>query len=192
MNPRIRRFPASYVLSRLLRLLLPALLVALSAQLAQAQDVTLREGSRVSIETRSRQRTVGIVKSFDMDSVRLFTGESGATLSVARSDVTEIQVSHGRSAARGAIRGAMWGAGVMGVLGAIFVAAVESDDTYTVTDSDRAVFLANSIVGGALWGAGIGAFVKSERWERISMRPRITSSSAGVGLGVRVQSTLLH
>ena len=86
----------------------------------------------------------------------------------------------------------MWGAGVMGVLGAIFVAAVESDDTYTVTDSDRAVFMANSIVGGALWGAGIGAFVKSERWERVSVRPRITSSSAGVRLGVRLQSALLH
>lgn len=192
MNPRTRHFTVSYLLSRPLRFLLPALLVAVSARNTQAQDVTLREGSRVSIETRSRQRAVGVVKSFDSDSVRLFTGENGATLSVARNDVTGIQVSHGRSAARGAIRGAMWGAGVSGVIGAIFVAAVESDNTYTVTDSDRAVFMANSIVGGALWGAGIGAFVKSERWERVSMRPRVTSSPSGVRLGVSIQSALLH
>ena len=86
----------------------------------------------------------------------------------------------------------MWGAGIFGVLGAVLVATVESDDTYTFTDSDRAAFMANSILGGAMWGAGIGAFVKSERWETVSMRPRITSSSSGVRLGLRVQSALLH
>ena len=191
MSLRNRYFPAAYVLNRLLRLLLPAVLVAVAGKTAQSQEESLHEGSRVRIDSHSSRRVTGVVKSFDSDSVRLFTDENGATVSLARNDVTGIRISHGKSAGRGAIRGAMWGTAVGGVLGVLYLAAIESDDAYVVTDEDRVLAL-NTILGGAIWGTGIGAFVKRERWETVSMRPRFSHSSSGVGLGLSLQSALLH
>lgn len=189
MNPRTRHFTAAHLPSRLLRLLIPTALVAITATTARAQDESLHEGVRVRLDTRSSRQIVGVVRSLDSDSVSLYTDANGATLSLARSDVTGIRISRGKSAARGAIRGAMWGGAVGTLAGAIVIAAIKTDDTYVETDGEAGYIALNSLIGGALWGAGIGAFVKSERWERVSMRPRVVGSASGVRLGFSLQST---
>lgn len=178
-------------LSTLLRLLIPAVLLATTTGVARAQDNSLREGSRVRIETQSRD-IVGIVKSLDADSVRLYTDENGATLSLARNDVSGIRISRGKSAQAGAIRGAMWGTAVGALAAGIMMVAIGTDDSYETADNEVAYFALNSLIGGAVWGAGIGAFVKRERWETVSFRPRVASSSTGVSFGIRLQSGLLH
>jgi len=192
MNSRTRHFTAAHMLSRLLRLLIPTVLIAVTAPSAGAQDQSLHEGARVRIDTRSSRQIVGIVKSFDGDSVSLYTDNNGATLSLARNDVTGIRVSQGKSATRGAIRGAMWGTAIGGLAAAIVIAAIKTDDTYVESDGEAGYVALNSLIGGALWGAGIGAFVKSERWERVSMRPRVVGSPSGVRLSFNLQSALLH
>jgi hypothetical protein len=179
------------MLSTLLPLLTLTLLLSTTAAVAHAQDNSLREGTRVRLETQSR-RVVGIVKSLDADSVRLYTDENGAMLSLARNDVTGIRVSRGKSARAGAIRGAMWGTAIGALAAGILIIAVETDDTYQATGNEAAYFALNSLIGGAVWGAGIGAFVKKERWETVSFRPRVTSSASGVRLGIRLQPALLH
>lgn len=179
------------MLSRLLRLLIPTLLLSTAAGVAQAQDNSLREGTRVRVEIQSRD-IVGIVKSFDTDSVRLYTDENGASLSLARNEVTGIRVSRGKSAKEGAIRGAIWGTAIGAIAAGVVMAAIESDDSYQADDEEMTYFALNSLIGGAIWGAGIGAFVKRERWETVSFRPRVTSSASGVRLGMRLQPALLH
>ena len=189
MNSRPRHFTAAHMLSRLFRLLLPTVLIAVTAASARAQDESLHEGARVRLDTRSSREIVGIVKSFDNDSVSLYTDNNGATLSLARNDVTGIRVSQGKSATRGAIRGAMWGSAVGALAGAIVIVAIKTDDSYIESDGEAGYAALNSLIGGALWGAGIGAFVKSERWKRVSMRPRVVSSPSGARFGLKLQST---
>lgn len=192
MTSRTRHFTAAHMLSRLLRLLLPTILIAVTAGSAHAQDDSLREGVRVRLDTRSSKSIVGVVRALDGDSVSLYTDSNGSALSLARHDVTEIRISRGKSATSGAVRGAMWGGAIGGLAGAIVIVAIKTDDTYVGSDGEAGYIALNSLIGGALWGAGIGAFVKSERWERVSMRPRVVGSASGVRLGFNLQSTLLH
>ncbi len=192
MNVRNSHFIAVHILGPLYRFLLPTFILSVATGSAHAQTDALREGVRVQLETRSNKSILGVVRSIDADTVRLFTDANGATLSVSRDEIAGIRVSHGKSATRGAIRGAMWGAAVGAVAAGIVVVAIETDDSYVAADGEVAYVVLNTLVGGALWGAGIGAFVKSERWERVSMRPRITGSSSGVRLGFSLQPAILH
>ncbi len=192
MNPGNRYCIAALKVGRLHRLLLPTFMLSLGVGSAHAQSDALREGVRVQLETRSTRSIVGVVKSLDPDSVRLYTDGNGATLSVPREEIEGIRVSRGKSASRGAMRGAMWGTAVGAVAAAIVVVSLQTDDSYAAADGEAVNFALNSLLGGAVWGAGIGAFVKSERWERVSMRPRITGSSSGVRLGFSLQPAILH
>ena len=191
MTTRIRLSIRVDLLSTILRLLTPTLLLSIAAGVAHAQDNSLREGTRVRIETQSRD-IVGIVKSFDTDSVRLYTDENGAMLSLGRSDVTGIRISRGKSSREGAIRGALWGTAIGALAAGIVIVAIKTDDSYQAVDNEVTYVTLNSLIGGALWGAGIGAFVKRERWETVSFRPRVTSSASGVRLGIRLQPAVLH
>jgi len=60
-----------------------------------------------------------------------------------------------------ATRGAMWGAGTLGVTG--FLIADRGEDT-----SQFEVAL-TSVLAGAVWGGAIGLLIRQSRWERVEL-----------------------
>lgn len=153
----------------------------------RAQDITtLREGQRVRVTSSSNKDVVGVVRAARSDSIVVFTEPSGAPLAIATSDLRKVDVSRGRSVAQGAKRGAIWGGGIgaaLGVLGAILLSVDDSE--YATDDGDVAAFAANMIAGGLIWGAGIGAFVKAERWDPVVIQPRVGLSGVGLSFAFR-------
>jgi hypothetical protein len=191
MQARPRHFPIARAFVQLLRFILPAIVLFLSTTSADAQD-RLREGVRVRVSTRSSHDIVGVVRSISDDSLSIFSGDHGAILSIPSTDIRGVQVSQGKSAFQGAKRGAVWGAGAGAIGAALLLVAAKSDDSYQWTSDDLTYVAVNSVVGGIIWGAGIGAFVRSERWQPVSFRPRVARSSSGVGFGLSLESSLLH
>jgi hypothetical protein len=186
-----RKFSVARVFSQLLHLVFPALLIVSITARADGQATTLRDGMRVLVSTPASKKIVGTVKSIDRDSVSLYSGENGARLAVANSDIRSIRVSQGRSAWAGAKRGAMWGAGVGAALAAALVPFAKPGNS---DDSDinelRLAATTQLVMGGLIWGAGIGAFVKREQWEAVSIGPAVSPTSSGVGFSIT--SRLLH
>ena len=74
------------------------------------------------------------------------------------------------------MRGVAWGAPIGLVLGVIASAGTSSDpycfDNCSNSGSDKAAIVAGGTLAGVLWGAGIGAIVGRERWERFDVAPR--------------------
>ncbi len=191
MSAITRQFTVARAFSQLLHLIFPVLLLAVSASSARAQKQALRDGMRVSIATSTSKHIIGIVKSVEPDSVRLYTGDNGAVLAIAVNDITSVRVSQGRSAMEGAKRGALWGTGV-GALLAVVVAVATKEDEYYGTGLTRGDVAMQALLGGVTWGVGIGAFAKRERWETVSIQPHVSSTSSGVRLGFSFNSGLLH
>ena len=149
--------------------------------------MTLREGQRVRISSTSSKELVGVIRDARADSIVVYTEPSGAPLTIATSDLRTAEVSRGRSAAEGAKRGALWGAGIgagFALLGAVLIGSAH-DNEYTHTDNAIGEFAANMIGGGLVWGAGIGAFVKAERWDRAGIQPRVSRSGVGFSIAFR-------
>ncbi|HVF40840.1 MAG TPA: hypothetical protein VM939_13150 [Gemmatimonadaceae bacterium] len=193
MNASSRRFNFARVLNELLRAILVLSVIAPSADiLAQLSPGSLREGQRVRIEATGGRDAVGVVKAIDADSLVLFTGESGATLSLATRDVRGMKVSKGRSMSAGAIRGMLWGAGISGGIALAIVPAGLADEEANLDGEDAGAFVAQMVAGGLIWGGAIGAFVKRERWESISLQPSVQPVASGLGIGFRVSSRRLH
>jgi hypothetical protein len=148
---------------------------------------TLREGQRVRVSSTSNKELVGVVRQARADSIVVFTEPYGAALAIATSDLRTVEVSRGRSAAQGAKRGALWGGGIgagLALLGAVIVGTAD-DVEYAHDDNTIGLFAANMIGGGLMWGAGIGAFVKAERWDRAAIQPRVGLSGVGLSIAFR-------
>jgi hypothetical protein len=47
-------------------------------------------------------------------------------------------------------------------------------------------FVAQSIIATTVWGAGIGALVKAEKWERLSVHPTLTVAAATISAGLSI------
>jgi len=153
--------------------------IALSAvsTSARAQHSEIQPGARVRIAAPGivAGRYVGTVLTRSADTVEL--GAPGtAPVKVPFARVTSIEVSRGSSRALGAARGVAWGAPIGLVVGVLAAAGTDSDpycfDTCSSGGSYKAGIIAASTLGGALWGAGIGAIVGRERWERFDIAPR--------------------
>jgi hypothetical protein len=164
-----------------------ALLIAAPFVPVCGQEITtLREGQRVRVSSASNKEVVGVIRQARMDSIVIYSEPSGAPLAIARSDLRTVDVSRGRSAAEGARRGALWGGGIgagFALLGAVIVGT--SDLEYAHTDNAIAEYAANVIGAGLIWGAGIGAFVKAERWDRAAIQPRVGLAGAGLSIAFR-------
>lgn len=126
-----------------------------------------------------------MIRQARVDSIVIYTEPSGAALSIATSDLRRIDVSSGRTSGEGAKRGAIWGEAIGAALGLLGAMIVASDDSDYPGSPPAGEFLAQSIGGGLLWGAGIGALVKAEKWERVSIRPRVRISSVGLSIALR-------
>jgi uncharacterized membrane protein len=99
-------------------------------------------------------------------------------------------MSMGRSSLEGAKKGAMWGGAIGAAIDAAMVVAVESDPNVNKNGLFSAA--AQGIIGGIIWGAGIGAFTKAEKWESVPVHAGMSASSGGVGLSFAFSPSFLH
>lgn len=131
-------------------------------------------------------RLQGIVS--EMDEKTLVVLQDNRPVRVSRGAVTRLEVSTGthRKTVKGMIIGAAIGA-------ALFATEEPSDScegAVTICYTSRAGAMAWGAVGGAAWGAGIGALIKKDRWSPVALeRVQLTLGpvrGGGVALGVSV------
>lgn len=178
---------------RLTLLVLVVLAPRARAQLAEAQP-----GSRVRIQAPGivAGRYVGTVLSRTADTLVLGS-TNAAPVQVPISRITTAEVSRGSSRGLGAVQGLKWGVPIGLAIGVLAAAGSDNPDNVYCTGFDncgqsngafRARVITGSIVGGAIWGAAIGALVGRERWERFDVAPRtsfdIRRDGARLGLAL--------
>ena len=152
---------------RVVSLLLGVALLAMhSPSLAAQGPLPLAEvqpGARVRVEAHGivAGKYVGTVLSRRGDTLTL-GNPSGTPVVLPLGSIGSLEISRGKSRTAGAIRGMLGGAPIGAALGIFGVAEV------------FAAFTA----AGVLWGAGIGAIVGRERWERFDL-PRRTALLIG-------------
>ncbi|HEX9189574.1 MAG TPA: hypothetical protein VGB87_21040 [Vicinamibacteria bacterium] len=139
------------------RITLAALLLGTMGAEARAGEEDLL-GSRVRVRTiQPGEPRVGVFEQSTPDELVIRTGGPDSPVRVRRADVAGLEVSRGtrRHALKGLLAGAVaWGA-LVGL-----VAAFDTLDESGVGEP--------LVIGGMLAaGAGVGALVKTERWERV-------------------------
>lgn len=164
-------------------------LLAASAVSVSAQQPILSEGQRVRITTSTVREAVGVVARSTPDSLVILSASGGGRTSVATRALEKLEVSAGKSAVAGAKKGAIWGGVVGGVAGLIFLVApcdVPEGSTLDCSASTKAEYAAISLGSGILYGIGIGALVKSEKWAPVNIQPRVTLSRNRIGLAMNI------
>jgi hypothetical protein len=142
-----------------------------------AQSAELIPGQKVRLVAPSvfAGRFQGTVLERRGDSIVVAKpGGVPATLSVTAIDAA--QVSRGKSRARGAGKGTLWGLGVGGGLAILVgIPAATRAEANGTADSDVTSYVVGQLVfGGAFWGAIIGTMVGSERWDQVKVPGRVT------------------
>ncbi len=135
---------------------------------ARAQDslpVTVGARVRVTAPTLDLDRHDGIVRAMDGDTL-VVDGLRASLASITRLDVHRGRGGH-------PVTGAVVGAAV---LGAVWVALVNgicdpwgNSPNCSITTGGFVALAAAGAAGGALIGAGIGALIKSDRWEVVPL-----------------------
>lgn len=164
---------------RRLILLVPIFCVALQAS---AQTSELRPGVKIRITAPGivANRFEGTLLARTADSITV--GSSNVQpLTIPLASVESVEISHGKSRAKGAIKGLEWGAGLGGVLGlAIMNAPTCTGSRYTSnlvcnvppTTGQKTAAVGAMTFGGIFWGSIIGALIGSESWDRFDLAPR--------------------
>lgn len=164
----------------------PMIVVALLAvaQPARAQLTEVQPGARVRVQAPGvvAGRFVGTVLQRTADTVRL-GAPNALPVDVPVSRITSFEMSRGNSRMLGAGVGALWG-GAIGLGIGLLVAA--QDNSYFPVNSSE--YVTSSTIGGAMWGAGIGALVGRERWDSFDLTSRSTMTllPRRGGLGVSI------
>lgn len=168
--------------------------LAVTVARAGAQLTELQLGARVRVRAPAvvagRLETTVIGRS--LDTVTLTTPR-GAPIRVPLAAITSAEVSRGRSRRDGAVKGLAWGTGIglaVGLLGAVGndAASDACGAEPCKNDLTPGEAVAAGFVTGALLGAGIGAIVGAEHWERLTMPAQVAlrPSHAGVALVVAI------
>ena len=163
------------------------LLVALSA-LARglpAQDtLAIAPGERVRLTLESRPNVVvGVLVTQDRDSLRVQTHPDAPPLAFARAGVTSVEASLGNHGHAGT--GALVGLVAGGLVGAAEGASC-SDEWLCPGAGGGALLLGGA---GLLFGALVGVFVRTERWEAVYPEVvgiTIVKPPRGLGVGVSI------
>jgi len=143
----------------------------------RAQQSEVQPGARVRIEAPGivAGRYVGTVLTRSADTLELGTPKS-APIKVPVARITSLELSRGSSRSLGAVRGLVWGTPIGLVLGVLAAAGTSGDpycyDNCGTSGGYKAGLILGGTVSGALWGAGIGALVGREHWERFDVTPR--------------------
>lgn len=146
----------------------------------QATASPLIVGSRIRLRapTLVDGRIEGIVAEMDETSI-LVSINDRVPLRVPRQAITQLDLSTGRH--RQVAKGMLIGAGI-GVA-AFAVTLISWEDS---SSEDFAQGLAMGALGGAIWGAGIGALIKSDRWSALPLERVRVSVAPAPGHGVHL------
>lgn len=156
---------------------------------AGAQVAELQVGTRVRIRAPSTVagRLTGVVVARSADSVSVSRVDA-LPITIPVSSLTSLEISRGKNRGRGAGKGALWGGGVMLLMGAGFsdrpCKTAQSGATCERVSAAESALLAGA--SGAMIGAVIGAAVGSERWVRAALPGRLALTAAPSVQGLRV------
>ena len=150
--------------------------------------------SPIAVGTRVRLRAPTVVSGriegmvIEMDESSLLIGVNDRVpLRVSRQAISQLDVSTGQH--RQALKGMIMGAGIGLAVFALTGAAYQGDESSSARD--WASFLGTGLAGGALWGAGIGALIKTDRWSAVPLeRVRVglaPTQRGGVRLSLSVR-----
>ena len=164
-----------------------AALVLLALPLLQGASSPLTPGARVRATVREPGRVerqmVGSLRTFDSERLTLSAEDSGNQVALARPNITRLEISRGRK-----------GHAVMGLLlGTVLgLSAIALKDAGCGPDCEKPStgFVVGAVAGGALVGAGIGAMVRSERWESLPWAVGQARRSAAPISGPNLRVTL--
>ena len=149
------------------------------ALLLETQPVwaQVEAGARVRVTTHSHPgRRIGSLVSLDGDSLRYTRWDTSSVVAVPLESVTRLERSIGRrsNTGRGAMLGALIGGGFGLFLG--IVASTDNSGWWEVGPEEIAAATAVVGVAGAGVGAVIGSLSKRDRWEPVTLTPRVASS----------------
>jgi hypothetical protein len=153
--------------------LLPTALFAF-AQPLHAQLTEAQPGARVRLEAPGilAGKYEGTVLTRSGDTLRV-GGPNSAPVTVPIDRLTSFELSRGSSRLLGAKYGTYWGLAVGLVLGlAVLPSFATCSDCGDTSSGEQASFVFYMTASGAFYGAGIGAIVGRERWERFDLAPR--------------------
>jgi hypothetical protein len=164
---------------------LPSFLVLLLLTVtsaAGAQLAELQPGARVRIQAPGivAGRYTGTVLARTADTLSIGSPNT-APVRIPVDRITSAEVSRGSSRGLGALQGLKWGVPIGLAFGVLLAASSDNpDDLYCngfdncgTSDSHfRTEMIIGGLFSGAFWGAGIGALVGRERWERFNATPR--------------------
>jgi len=170
-----------------------AVLVAMLLIPAEARSQELAETTAVTVGTRVRilapsltgKRIEGMVLE-TTESALLIGVNDRVPLKVSRQAITQLEVSLGQH--RQVLKGAIIGAGIGVALFALTGASYQGDEPNT--SGDWAHFIGVGLAGGAIWGVGIGALVKGDRWSPVPLEHVHVSLGPTRGHGVGASVSL--
>ena len=164
------------------------LVVALSAiaRGTVAQDtLAIEAGERVRLTLAVREDpVVGVLVAQDRDSLRVQPRPESSPIAFARADVTGVDASQGLHGHAGT--GALVGLLAGGVAGAALGASCQ-DDFLCPGAGGGALLLGGT---GLLFGALVGVFVRTERWEGVypeDVKVGFLPLGRGAGVGVSLR-----
>ena len=152
---------------------LPTLIIALLAvaRPLHAQLTEAQPGARVRLEAPGilAGGYEGTILARTADSIRV-GGPNSQPLTLPIDRLTSFEVSRGTSRSLGAKTGVVWGSAVGLILALVALPSIRSCDYCSDMPGDQTSFVLYMTSSGALWGAGIGALIGRERWERFDLQ----------------------
>jgi hypothetical protein len=157
------------------RCLVPVLIALLAASTASAQGDELQPGARVRISAPGivADRYEGTLLSRSGDTL-VIGSQNALPVRVPSSRISSLELSRGKSRADGAVAGMKWGVPIMAGFGLLLAAADPNAGCSTCTRDgpSGSEIVGYFVLSGAAYGAGIGALIGKERWERFEVGAR--------------------
>lgn len=130
---------------------------------------TVPRGARVRVSVPGASPVKGNVFGWRGDTLLLGRDATGVMALPGAGGASRVEVSRGRSAQAGALRGAAWGGGGMFILGLL---AASGPDTSEITPRQRVVLSTWMAMSGALSGVIVGGLIRREVWSDVLPAPR--------------------
>ena len=162
-------------LRRLCRLGVPALVFWVVSSPSAAQNPALKIGNQVRLSAPDFPELKGTVAGApSAEGLSLTVSNKFAPLVIPWSSITSLAVNQPRSRGQGALRGAMWGAGLGAGIALIFLAAPAGpeEDSLAPTPFD-------GFVTGVTLGALIGRLRPGSRWRAVDVAAARNSAANG-------------
>src|SRR5688500_2651076 len=174
------------------------------AQPLATREVPLDSGLRVRVTSRAAalDKAVGVVVRRESDTMTVALARGGRHVRMSLAALRRLEVSRGRTAGTGAVRGARIGALVVAIPRATLTAFAlftgwqadisgnggrGCDDGCYFGAQIAGVLTLVGTAGGAAAGTLIGAAVGAERWDRVTIRVRTGAAPTPNRLGIAVR-----